>query len=255
MFEALVNGAIDTNGIEFDLWMGDILQLNEKAIAGELDMVKISYNTYGLVRDHYALLDAGSALGHDCGPLLIARQAITVDELVEKNALIAIPGKFTTANLLLNFFEPRLTHRKEMIFNEIMPAVLEGRADAGLIIHENRFTYQDFGLVCVQDLGKFWESQTGHPIPLGAIVAKKSLGPDRINQLNLLMRQSVAFAFKHPDHSRDFVCSHAQELEESVIQAHIKLYVNEYSLNLGDKGHAAVNRLLGEGEKMGLYEK
>lgn len=160
MFDALVNGRINTNGLDFEVTMADILHLNHAAIAGKLDIVKVSYNTYGLIRDDYALLNAGSAMGLGCGPLLIAREAVSIAELVAGNARIAIPGKNTTANLLLSYFESGLQNRQEMLFHEVMPAVKSGAADAGLIIHENRFTYQDEGLVCLQDLGAYWEAKT-----------------------------------------------------------------------------------------------
>lgn len=246
MFDALVHRRIDTQGIEFEVILADIFHLNQMAMNDELDMVKISYNTYGQIRDRYHLLEAGSALGHDCGPLLIAKDDISVAEIIEKNLPVAIPGKNTTANLLLNFFAPDLQNRDEYIFHDIMPAVMEGSAAAGVIIHENRFTYQQQGLHCLQDLGEYWEGQTKLPIPLGAIVANKALGQEVISMLEKQMHDSVAYAFAHPDASRPYVCEHAQEMEEEVMQAHIGLYVNEYSLGLGEKGHEAVERLLSQ---------
>jgi 1,4-dihydroxy-6-naphthoate synthase len=244
MFDALLHKRIDTEGITYEVVMADIFHLNQMALRGELDMIKISYNTYGQVKERYELLEAGSALGHDCGPLLISREPYSVEELVEKNLPVAIPGKNTTANLLLSFFAPNLSNRKEMIFHEVMPAVLSGEAAAGLIIHENRFTYADLGLRCMQDLGAYWEQQTGLPIPLGAIVAKKSLGAEVIAILNRQMRRSVEYAFAHPEQSMPFVRTHAQEMDEEVMKAHIELYVNNYSVELGEKGHAAVDELL-----------
>lgn len=242
MFDALVNGRIPTDGIQYKVWLGDIFHLNQKVLAGELDMVKISYSTYRNVQQHYHLLDAGSALGFGCGPLLIAREPLRREDL--PNLRIAIPGQNTTANLLLSKFAPDAQRKDEYIFHEIMPAVLDGRADAGLIIHENRFTYQRHGLVCVQDLGAWWEEQTGLPIPLGAIVARKSLGPEVIARLEQQMRASVEHAFAHPQETMPFVRQHAQEMEEDVMQAHINLYVNDFSVSLGEKGRAAVARLL-----------
>lgn len=172
MFDAMVNGRIDSHGFEFEVVMEDILHLNRRAMAGELDMVKISYNTFGRVMNDYRLLRAGSALGNDCGPLLIAKSSFDPSEISKKDLTVAIPGKFTTANLLLSFFDKGITNKKEMLFHEIMPAVVSGEADAGLIIHENRFTYQDHGLVCLQDLGAHWESETGFPIRLGPLLPK-----------------------------------------------------------------------------------
>lgn len=254
MFDALVNGRINTNGLDFEVTMADILHLNHAAIAGKLDIVKVSYNTYGLIRDDYALLNAGSAMGLGCGPLLIAREAVSIAELVAGNARIAIPGKNTTANLLLSYFESGLQNRQEMLFHEVMPAVKSGAAEAGLIIHENRFTYQDEGLVCLQDLGAYWEAKTGLPIPLGAICVRRSLGEELIARIDALLHDSIAYAFEHPETSMPFVRAHAQELSESVMQQHIQLYVNDFSLDMGLEGKAAVNALLAVGEGMGLYK-
>lgn len=253
MFDALVHGRIDTGDIEYEVHLADIFHLNQMALAGELDMVKVSYNAYGQVTDTYELLDAGSALGHNCGPLLISKEPLTVAEIVEKNLKVAIPGKNTTANLLLGFFAPQIANKEEMIFHEIMPAILEGRADAGLIIHENRFTYQQLGLRCIQDLGEYWESQTGLPIPLGAIIAKRALGADVIRQVERHMHESVAYAFAHREASLPYVRLHAQEMEDEVMQAHIGLYVNEFSLSLGETGRKAVHKVLAVGAEMGLY--
>lgn len=253
MFDAMVHGRIDTEGYEFEFLMEDILHLNRRVMDGALDMVKISYNTFGRVMGDYALLPAGSALGHNCGPLLISKDPITVAELVEKNLPVAIPGQYTTANLLLGYYAPAMENKVEMLFDEVMPAVQSGACAAGLIIHENRFTYQKEGLKLIQDLGEHWESKTGLPIPLGAIVARKSLGPEVVAALGRIMRRSVEYAFAHPETSLPFVREHAQEMEDEVMQAHIKLYVNSFSTDLGEQGQAAVKRLLEQGEAAGLY--
>ena len=250
MFDALVHGRIDTGDMEYEVHLADIFHLNQMALAGELDMVKVSYHTYGQVQDRYELLDAGSALGHNCGPLLISKRPLTVKEIVENDLKVAIPGKNTTANLLLGFFAPEITNKEEMIFHEIMPAILDGRADAGLIIHENRFTYQHLGLRCIQDLGEYWESQTGLPIPLGAIIARRALGEPLIRELERHMRESVAYAFAHREASLPYVRQHAQEMDDAVMQAHIGLYVNEFSLSLGETGRRAVQKLLEVGAGM-----
>lgn len=254
MFDALVNGRIDTEGIEFEVEMADILHLNRAAAAERLDVVKVSYNAYGGLRNRYQLLESGSAMGMGCGPLLIAKEPIAIADLVASQAPIAIPGVNTTANLLLSFFEPRLGNRQEMLFHDVMPAVLSGACKAGLIIHENRFTYQDHGLVCLQDLGAFWEEKTGLPIPLGAICVHKRLGPAVAAQVDRLLHASVAYAFAHPTESMPYVRSHAQELSDEVTQAHIGLYVNAFSLGMGDAGHAAVDKLLTVGQGMGLFD-
>jgi len=253
MFDAMVHGRIPTSGFEFETVMADIHHLNLMAMAGELDMVKVSYNTFGHLNRQYQLLEAGSAMGKGCGPLLISRQSESIESLVARNARVAIPGKQTTANLLLSFFAPQLDNREEMLFHEVMPAVLAGKADLGLIIHENRFTYQGLGLVCIQDLGAYWEEKTGLPIPLGAIVAKKSLGMETVAALDRIMHQSVAHAFANPSDSAHFIKLHAQELDPEVTKAHIALYVNDFSLSLGSEGHQAVDKLLDIGSQMGHF--
>lgn len=253
MFDALVHGRIDTRDYTFEVVLADIHLLNQMALRGELDMVKVSYNTFGHLRGTYALLEAGSAMGQGCGPLLIARAHTDIADLIAAKAKVAIPGRQTTANLLLSYFAPELDNREEMLFHEVMPAVVEGRADLGLIIHENRFTYQDLGLVCIQDLGEYWESQTGLPIPLGAIVARETLGAVVIADLDALMQASVAHAFAHPQAAQPYIRAHAQELSAAVTQAHIDLYVNKFSLGMGEEGHRAVDALLAVGTSMGLY--
>lgn len=253
MFEAMVHGKIPLGDIRYEVKMADIFHLNEMAMRGEPDVVKISYNTYGLVMDKYELLDAGSALGHNCGPLLISKRPLTINQIIDEGLKVGIPGLNTTANLLLTFYAPRLRNKKEYIFHEIMPALLNDEIDAGVIIHENRFTYQDLGLRLIQDLGEHWESVTDMPIPLGAIVAKRSLGNERIRQIEAQMRASVEYAFAHREEVQAFVGQYAQELAPEVQQAHIKLYVNEFSISLGDKGRAAVDLLLKVGKNLGYY--
>lgn len=253
MFDALVHRRIDTGNYAFDVQMADIFHLNQMAEAGERDILKISYQTYGRIQDRYHLLDAGSALGHNCGPLLISREPISPAQLRVGTLRVAIPGANTTANLLLSFFAPQLTNKVELIFHDIMPALVSGEVDLGVIIHENRFTYQQHGLRLVQDLGEYWEVQTQLPIPLGAIVAKKSLGEAVIADIERMMRESVSYAFEHPTASQPYVRAHAQEMDPEVMKAHIDLYVNEYSLSLGEKGRKAVDKLLITGEKLGFY--
>jgi len=253
MFDALVNQRIDTKGYSFEIVMNDILHLNEMASEGEIDMVKISYNTFGRVQDHFTLLQAGSALGYNCGPLLISKDKISIDDITSGNLAVGIPGEYTTANLLMAYFAPQVQNKKIYLFHEIMPAILNGEVAAGVIIHENRFTYQDHGLRLIQDLGEYWESQTQLPIPLGAIVANKKLGHEAIQELDALMKQSVEYAFRNPTESRSFVRQYAQEMDEEVMQSHINLYVNKYSVDLGTEGHSAIKELLSVGRKIGLY--
>jgi len=237
----MMHGRIDTEGLEFEVFMEDVETLNRRAMLGELDITKLSYHAYAYLLEKYVLLDAGSAIGKNCGPLLIARQAMT-DDQVDK-ALIAIPGRYTTANFLLSLAFPAATRKVETVFSEIENAVLEGKVDAGLIIHENRFTYEQKGLTKVIDLGEFWESSTGMPIPLGGIVVRRSLDKETQQKVNRVMERSVRFAFDHPGASKDFVVANAQEMEETVMNSHIQLYVNEFTKNLGGAGRAAIGKL------------
>ena len=241
MFDALIHHKIDTHGLEFEVTMADVEELNQGAFAGQLDITKLSFHAFAYVTDKYELLDAGSALGNNCGPLLIARE--NMEPAAVAKARIAIPGRYTTANFLLGIAYPEAINKQAMLFSDIEEAVLTGSFDAGLIIHENRFTYAEKGLVKLMDLGEYWETQTGMPIPLGGIVIRQELDPEVKQLVNRLIAESVAFAFRRPDASRTFVRQHAQEMDEKVMYQHIGLYVNEYSEDLGVKGKAAVRHL------------
>ncbi len=249
MFDALVHGRIDTSPFTFEVTLADIAELNKLAASGEIDMLKVSYAAYAQLQDQFTLLDAGSALGFGVGPLLISKEPLTREALIAGNLSVAIPGRSTTANLLLNFFAPKIQNRVEYVFHDIMPAIERGEVAAGVIIHENRFTYQNHGLRLIQDLGTYWENKTGAPIPLGGIIVRKSLGAEKIAKLETLMRESVAYAFAHPDASKQYVAEHAQEMDPEVMQQHIDLYVNEYSLSLGKVGRKGVETLLAEAQK------
>lgn len=241
IFDAMVHGKVDTEGLDFQVIMEDVETLNQKAMLGELDITKLSYHAYAYLLDKYVLLDAGSALGNNCGPLLIAKEAMS-EEAIE-NALIAIPGKYTTANFLLSMAYPMAKRKIELVFSEIEQAILDGKVDAGLIIHENRFTFEQKGLTKLLDLGEFWESSTGMPIPLGGIVVKREL-PNGIKlKLNRVMARSVLYAFDHPDSSKQFVKEHAQEMDEKVMNSHIQLYVNDFTKNLGGVGRTAIGKM------------
>lgn len=241
IFDAMVHHRIDTEGLEFDPVIEDVEALNQKAMKGELDVTKLSYFAFAHLISSYLLLDAGSALGHGCGPLLIARTAIPKDQLPA--CRVAIPGYLTTANFLLSLAFPEIKQKQEMLFSAIETSVLEGATDAGLIIHENRFTYEEKGLVKIIDLGAFWEELTALPIPLGGIVVRSELPEDIQNKINRVMKRSVQYAFDHPEASEKYVREHAQEMEYSVMQQHIELYVNAYTLDLGTIGKQAVQRL------------
>jgi 1,4-dihydroxy-6-naphthoate synthase len=252
MFDAMVHGRIDLEGLEFDVTLADIEALNQSAFAGSVDVTKLSFHAYAYCADSYVLLDAGSALGRNCGPLLISKREISAGEVAEGRVSIAIPGKYTTANFLCGLAFPRAQDKTPVLFSDIEPALLEGRFDAGVIIHENRFTYADKGLRKIVDLGEFWESQTGAPIPLGGIVIRRSLPEDVKARVNRVMRRSVEYAFAHPEASRAYVRAHAQEMDEDVMRRHIELYVNEYSVDLGPEGRRAIDVLFERARTSGL---
>ena len=243
MFDAIVHRRIDLEGLEFDVVMEDVEALNRRAFARAIDVTKLSYHAFAYCADAYVLLDAGSALGRGCGPLLISARPLTPDDVAASGVSIAIPGRYTTANFLLSVAFPTARNKTELVFSEIESAVLDGRFDAGLIIHENRFTYAAKGLKKIIDLGEFWENATAAPIPLGGIAANRSLSRDVQRAMNRVMRRSVEYAFAHPDASRAFVREHAQEMSEDVMRRHIALYVNNYSVDLGAEGRAAVELL------------
>ncbi|OWY20969.1 1,4-dihydroxy-6-naphthoate synthase [Sphingobacteriales bacterium UPWRP_1] len=250
LFDALVNGKIDTGNLRFTPVIADVEELNRRAFANSLHITKLSYHALGHLLPNYELLNAGSALGNNCGPLLIAKQPLTTTEV--NAAQIAIPGKYTTANFLLGLAYPQATNKHVMLFSEIENTVISGKADAGLIIHENRFTYQSRGLVKIADLGEFWETQTQLPIPLGGIAIQRHLPLHLKQQVDRLLRQSVQYAFDHPAETMPYVRSYAQEMDEAVMMQHIQLYVNQYSLNLGEKGLLAVNTLFEKAQQLGL---
>ena len=243
MFDAMVHRRIDLEGLEFDVRMADIEALNAAAFAGQIDVTKLSFHAYAYCIGNYVLLDAGSALGRNCGPLLISKREISRDDGAGGDLQIAIPGKYTTANFLLSLAFPRATRKSQLLFSDIEGAVLDGTMDAGLIIHENRFTYAAKGLRKIIDLGEYWESETGAAIPLGGIVINRALPEDVQQRVNRVMRRSVEFAFANRTASLPFVRANAQEMSEDVMYQHIDLYVNEYSVDLGREGRRAVEVL------------
>jgi 5,8-dihydroxy-2-naphthoate synthase len=252
MFDAIVNRRIDLEGLEFDVRLADVEALNQAAFTGSADVTKLSYHAYAYCAGDYVLLDAGSALGRNCGPLLISKRAIAPDEVAAGDLTIAIPGKYTTANFLLGLAFPDAQRKTELVFSAIESALLSADFDAGVIIHENRFTYEAKGLTKILDLGEFWERTTGAPIPLGGIVIKRSLPDDVRRRVNQLVRRSVEYAFAHREASLPFVREHAQEMSEAVMYKHIDLYVNEYSVDLGSDGRRAVALLFEEGANAGI---
>jgi 1,4-dihydroxy-6-naphthoate synthase len=252
MFDAMVHGRIDCEGLDFSVRMADIEALNASAFAGEADITKLSFHAYAHCADNYVLLDAGSALGRNCGPLLISRRAISTDEVAAGQLRIAIPGKYTTANFLLGLAFPDATNKTECLFSEIEEALLDGTFDAGLIIHENRFTYEEKGLKKIIDLGEYWESETGAAIPLGGIVINRRWPDDMRQRVNRVMRRSVEYAFANRGASLPFVRAHAQAMSDDVMYKHIDLYVNDYSVDLGADGRRAVEVLFDRARTAGI---
>jgi len=250
IFDAMVNNKIDTQGITFDYVMEDVETLNRWAEAGKLDITKLSYNTFLHMVNNYALLHSGSALGKGVGPLLISKEPLDLTDIA--NFKIAIPGIKTTANLLLSLAFPDVKNKTEIIFSEIEERVLNGEFDAGLIIHESRFTYAQKGLNKLIDLGDWWETTANAAIPLGGIVIRRSFDRELCATVDNIIKQSLAYSWKTYPVLSDFVKANAQEMEETVMCKHIDLYVNEYSTDLGDIGRRAIQTLFDKASHAGL---
>jgi 1,4-dihydroxy-6-naphthoate synthase len=242
IFDALVNHKIDTGDFEFEVVLEDVQTLNRWALEKKLDVSKISYGVWPLLRKNYSLLDAGGALGNGVGPLLISKNNILLKDINQLS--IAIPGEQTTAHLLFSMAFPQAKRKKFMVFSKIESAVLNDEVDCGVIIHENRFTYMQKGLVKQLDLGEYWEQKTKSPIPLGGIVMRNEFSAADREELDRLIRDSVGFAEAYYPDLSDYVTRHAQEMQESVMRQHIDLYVNQFSLSLGEEGRKAVDTLL-----------
>jgi 1,4-dihydroxy-6-naphthoate synthase len=241
IFDAMVHGKVDTEGLEFDYFLSDVEELNRKAFDSEVDVTKISCHAYPYIADNYRILDAGGALVYGSGPLLIAKRSIDKSEF--RNSRIAIPGKYTTANLLFSIAWPEAKNKKEYLFSEIEGILLSDKADAGLIIHETRFTYRKKGLIKLADMGEFWSDLTGLPIPLGSIAIKRSIPYDMASKVNRVIQKSIEYSQNDSASSYDFVRSHAKEMESSVMNRHIKMFVNNFSLDLGLTGRQALKEL------------
>lgn len=241
IFDAMIHGKVDTEGIEFEVVMEDVEALNRRAFAGDIAITKLSYHAFAHLTDRYVLLDAGSALGNNCGPLLVAAQPLNDEQI--NTGPIAIPGKMTTANFLLSLAYPSARNKIETLFSDIEDAVLRGDAVAGLIIHENRFTYQQKGLVKLLDLGEYWETTTGLPIPLGGIVVHRGLPQETQRRINRIMRRSVEYAFENPQDVMPYVRNYAQAMDDAVMRAHIELYVTQFTADLGREGRNAVEAM------------
>lgn len=241
IFDALVNKKIDTGNFDFEVMMEDVETLNEYALEGKLDVTKLSFPAFFKSSDTYILLNSGGALGQGVGPLLISNTQLPLSKIA--TSTIAIPGLNTTANLLLGYAFPAANQKLPMPFNEIEEAVLMGKTELGVIIHESRFTYQLKGLTKVVDLGAFWEQSKQIPIPLGGIAIKRTIEKSKSIQINQLVRESLLFAYENYPPVSDYVKEHAVELDEKVMQQHIELYVNDFSLDFGEKGREAIEEL------------
>jgi 1,4-dihydroxy-6-naphthoate synthase len=256
IFYALVHGKVDMKKVIFHEVILDVESLNQMALHSELDVTKISYHAFGWLREDYCLLRSGSAIGRNCGPLIAAKESYTVEDLRGKR--VAIPGRLTTAYLLLQLltldFQLNPLSFIIMPFDKIIDAVGRGDADAGLLIHEGRFTYPLYGLKKVVDLGEWWEGETGLPLPLGGIIAKRNLGEELIRRVDYLIRESIEYSLRQKEEPRFYIKQHSQELEDEVIDQHIHLYVNDYSLDIGEEGLSAVKELLRRAEVGGIIK-
>jgi 1,4-dihydroxy-6-naphthoate synthase len=251
IFYALVKGKVPVPGITFRERLEDVETLNQLALDGTLDLTKISYHALGHLREQYTLLRSGSALGRGCGPLIVARPGTRIEDL--RSGTVAIPGRLTTAWLLLQLYDRGMNNVVVMTFDRIMQAVADGTVTAGLIIHESRFTYPLYKLEMLLDLGEWWERYSGLPIPLGGILGKRSLGTETLMTVEEAIRASLRYARAHPAEVLAYVKEHSQEMDEAVMKSHIDLYVNDFSRDLGDEGIAAVERLFAEAEKRGIF--
>ncbi len=255
IFDALVNHKIDARGFEFDVRLGDVETLNAMAIKNELDFTKVSYGVLPLILKDYRVLNSGSALGKGVGPLLIAKKEVPFEEV--KNCLVAIPGENTTAHFLFSQAFPDANNKMFKRYDTIEQTVLNSDGTTlGVIIHENRFTYAAKGLKKIVDLGSFWEEKTGYPIPLGGIAGKKSLGEEVLAKVDGLIKESIEYAFKNYPLITEYVKEHAQEMEPEVMKKHIDLYVNDFSISLGNDGKDAIKKLLSVSGKTngGIHE-
>jgi 1,4-dihydroxy-6-naphthoate synthase len=241
MFDALINKKINIKNYNFDLIIADVEELNKLSQKAETDISKMSFHNFFKVADNYQMLTSGAALGNNCGPLIISKRKIYPDEL--SDCRIAIPGESTTANLLMQIFFPTATNKHNYLFSDIEDVVLSGECDAGLVIHETRFTYMQRGLQLISDLGVMWENKFNLPIPLCGIAVKRSL-PDNVkNDINKILRDSIEYAFANPGSAISFMKQNAVELKEEIIMKHVELYVNDFSIDLGDEGISAVKKL------------
>jgi 1,4-dihydroxy-6-naphthoate synthase len=253
IFDAMVHGRIDTEGLEFDYFLADVEELNRRAFTGEPDITKMSFFAYAFAAANYLILDSGSAIGYGNGPLLISNKKIEISHI--SDLIIAIPGKYTTANLLLSIAFPQAVNKKEYLFTDIENALLRNEVDAGLIIHETRFTYFRKGLQKIKDMGEYWEELTSLPIPLGTIAVNRRIPSETALKVNRIIRRSIDYAYNNSIASYDFVRENAREMDSTVMNNHIKMFVNNYSADLGTAGKNAIKELFRiSGEKGAIPE-
>lgn len=253
IFDAMIHSKVDTEGLEFDVILADVEELNRIAFQSKTDITKLSYHAFAYVANNYKLLTSGSALGYKNGPLLIGKRKIYPDEVSDLK--VAIPGKYTTANLLFSIVYPFVKEKIEYLFSDIEEAIMDGEVDAGVIIHENRFTYEKKGLKKIIDLGEDWEEKTKNPIPLGGIVIRREIDDETQKKVNRVLKRSVEYALENPKSGYGFIKKYAQELNDEVIQKHINLYVNNFSVDLGEIGKNAVQTLFERAENEKIIEK
>lgn len=250
IFYALAHEKIDLDDLSFKIMLNDVEHLNQEAKKGIIDISKLSFTAIGQLMETYGLLRSGAALGRGCGPLIVARKGSDLSKF--KSGRIAVPGLWTTANLLLSLFMDKNPNVVPMSFDKIMPAVSSGEFDGGVIIHEGRFTYENYNLECLADLGEWWESETRQPIPLGGIVIRRDISQEIICKVQSQIRKSIEFAYRNPSQTNNYIKFHAQELSEDVVSQHIKLYVNEFSLDIGKEGETAIETLFTKARKRGI---
>ncbi|RUM41782.1 MAG: 1,4-dihydroxy-6-naphthoate synthase [Desulfobulbus sp.] len=254
IFYALTHGHIPLHNLQLSVpVLDDVETLNTWALSAKLDITKLSFHALGHVRDSYSMLSSGAALGRGCGPLLVARNGSGPGKSDPSKWTIAVPGRYTTAALLLKLFLPTHEQKVFMRFDAVMRAVADGKVDGGVIIHESRFTYQEYGLSCVQDLGVWWEQETGLPIPLGCIAARKSFDQQVFQEISAAVSASIGWAKAHPEKCSAYIKDHARELDDKVIAGHVDLYVNDFSIDIGDEGRAAVKELFARGREAGAF--
>ncbi len=252
IFGGLATGRIKPAGFDLSIELHDVETLNHMALAGTLDISKLSFHAWLKVKSNYRLLPCGAALGYGCGPIVVARHPMTKAEVV--GSRIVIPGSLTTAHLLFRLWAPDAHRRSFVPYDQIFKLLQTGQADCGVIIHESRFTYEQAGLVALVDLGAFWEAETGAPIPLGCIAAKSELGDDILKEIEENIRASLRFANTHPQENLPYIQQYAQEMDPHVLGQHIKTFVNEFSMDLGPEGHKALEILEERARQAGVLQ-